>query len=142
MMGVARVVGDHTDGDAIGVQILEQVHDGVAIFGVEVARRLIGEKDQGIANESAGYGDTLLLTAGKLLGIVFGAVVHANTFERVLRFLFAFGGTNAAIVERQLDVFVDSEIANQIKGLKDKTDFAITDASAFGNLEIGNRLAV
>ena len=47
VMGVARVVGDHADGGAIAVQFLQKIHDGVAIFGVEIAGGLIGEKDEG-----------------------------------------------------------------------------------------------
>src|SRR5690606_14233962 len=36
---VARVVGHHADGLALGVQFVEQIHDGRAIEGVEIARR-------------------------------------------------------------------------------------------------------
>ena len=43
---------------------------------------------------------------------------------------FAVAGIHAAIGQRQLDVFIDREIADQIKTLKDETDFAIANARA------------
>jgi hypothetical protein len=81
MVGVARVVGDHTDGSAGLVNVLEKFHDGVAIFGVEVSGRLIGEKNHGIAYERACHRDALLLPTGKLRGIVLCAVRHLDAFE-------------------------------------------------------------
>src|SRR5208283_1939156 len=50
VVGVARVVGDHADGGAGGVDILEQVHDRVTVLGVEVSGGLIGQENHGIAD--------------------------------------------------------------------------------------------
>src|SRR5690242_8567595 len=62
----AGVVRDHADGRAIVVKLAEEVHDRLAVLRVEVARRLVGEEDERIADEGAGDGDALLLAAGKL----------------------------------------------------------------------------
>jgi hypothetical protein len=142
VVGVARVVGDHADGGAGGVDVLEEIHDGIAIFGVEVSGGLISEENHGIANERACHRDALLLPTGKLRGIMLRAMRHLDAFEGVLDFFLALGGGHAAIGEREFDVFVDGEIADEIEGLKDETDFPIANAGALGELETGDGLAV
>ena len=83
VVGVARVVGDHADGGAALVNVLKEFHHGVAIFGVEVSGGLIGEQNHGIADERTCHRDALLLTTGKLRGIMLRAVRHLDAFEGV-----------------------------------------------------------
>ena len=142
VVGVARVMSDHADGGAGGVDVVEKIHDGVAIFGVEVSGGLIGEENHGIADERACHRDALLLTTGKLCGIMLGAMRHFDAFEGALDFFLAFGGGHAAIGEGKFDVFVDGEIADEVEGLEDETDFAIANAGAVAELEAGDGLAV
>ena len=66
--GDVRLVRDHDDGDALVVQLLENVHDLDARAAIEIARRLVGEQHVGIVDEGARDGDALLLAAGKLAG--------------------------------------------------------------------------
>src|SRR4051794_33901343 len=63
---ITRVVGDHRDRRALPVQLLQQLHDGLAVFGVEVSGRLVREQDCGVAGDRARDGHTLLLTAREL----------------------------------------------------------------------------
>lgn len=45
-VGIARValrVGDHHDGGALLVQLGEQIHHLLAVLGIKVASRLVGE---------------------------------------------------------------------------------------------------
>ena len=142
MVGVSRVVGDHADGGTALMDVAEEIHDRVAIFGVEVPGGLIGKENHGVADESACDGDALLLTAGELGGVMLGAVGHFDAFEGVLYFFLPFGGGHAAIGEGQFDVFINSEIADQVKGLEDEADFAVADARPVSELESGNGLAV
>ncbi len=93
-------------------------------------------------SESAGNGDALLLTAAELRGEMFFAVRHANAFQRMFSFLFPLGRAHVAIGEREFDVFIDREIADQIERLKDETDFAVADARAFGGRDLRDILAV
>src|SRR6266852_5065692 len=110
-VGVALVVCDHADGGAVAVQIAQQLHDRFAVFGVQVSGGLVSHQDERIANQRAGHGDALLLTSGELRRIVAQAMGHADALERILHFLLALAGTGAAIGERELDVFVNGEIA-------------------------------
>src|SRR6202022_1617903 len=141
-IGVALVVRNHADGGAIAMQIAEQLHNGFAILGVQVSRGLVSHQDERIADQRASYSDALLLTAGELRGVMAESMSHADALQRALHFLLALAGAGAAIGERQLDVLVDGEVANQVECLKDKTDFAIANARAFANGQIRDGLAV
>src|SRR5689334_6593602 len=66
--GVARIVGDHADGGAGAVQLMEQVHHRLAALRIEVAGRLVGEEQRRFAGDGAGNRDALLLTARELTG--------------------------------------------------------------------------
>ena len=66
--GHLGVVGDHDDGVALGVQVLEQFGDDRLVGGVEVAGRLVGQKNRWVIDEGAGDADTLLLAAGEFTG--------------------------------------------------------------------------
>ena len=61
---VARVVRDHADRRALGMQGAKQVHHRLAIHGVEIPRRLVGEEDEWIARHRSRHRDALLLPTG------------------------------------------------------------------------------
>src|SRR4051794_17934299 len=60
------VVGHQHDGEAVGVQLVEQIHDGGCRLGVEVAGGLVGPHDHRPSRQGASDGDALLLTTGQL----------------------------------------------------------------------------
>src|SRR5690606_34427728 len=69
------VVGDHDDGLAEGLDaVAQEGEDFGAGAGVEVAGGFVGEDDLGSADEGAGAGDALLLSAGELGGLVVAPV--------------------------------------------------------------------
>src|SRR5687768_18545620 len=86
--------------------------------------RLVREQDRGRTADGAGHRHALLLTAGELAGQVLGAVRHADLLERSHHPVLALGRLHAAVGERQLDVLVDVEIADQIEALEDEPDLA------------------
>src|SRR4051794_11362053 len=79
--GHVAVVGDHDDGGAVGVELLQHGHDGGARAAVEVAGRLVGQHDRRPAHEGPGDGDALALPAGDLSGTVMGAVAEPDPGE-------------------------------------------------------------
>jgi hypothetical protein len=83
----------------------------------------------------------LLLTAGKLARQVFRAMRHADSFECFGGAFLSISRAHAAIRQRQFNVFVNGEIADEVEALKDETDFAVADAGAFRQRQIGDRLA-
>src|SRR5436190_16961798 len=131
------VVRDHADRGTALVQFLKKRHDGFAIARVEVARRFVGEKNGRLAREGACDRDPLLLTAGELTGQMLGAMAHADALQRFEHETFALTRSHAAISQRQFDVLINGEIANEIEALENESDLAIPDASAFRERQIG-----
>ena len=68
-------MGDKGDGLALLMEALEQAHDLVGSTGVEVTGGFVCEHDDGVVDQGAGDGHTLLLTARELVGHVVHAVL-------------------------------------------------------------------
>ena len=78
------IVGHHDDGDPVFlVELSKQVHDFPAGLRVEIARRLVGQKDRRFVGHGAGDGHALLLAAGKLRGMVVHARFQAHLFQQL-----------------------------------------------------------
>ena len=67
-------MGYDDEGDALVIEFAEQAHDFDAGLGVKVTGGFVCKYDGGISDESAGDGDALALTAGKLVGFVIGSL--------------------------------------------------------------------
>ena len=128
----ARVVRDHANGRAAGVQFLQKIHDRFAVARIEVAGRFVGEKNCRLAGEGARDRDALLLAAGKLAGQMFGAMSHADALERFGDELFSLACSHSAIGQRQFDVFVNGQVTDQIEALEDEADLAVANPRALG----------
>ena len=76
--GDVELMGDHDDGHAVVVELLEHAHDLDAGARIQVAGGLVGEEERRLVDEGAGDGDALLLAAGELVGQVVGAVGKAD----------------------------------------------------------------
>ena len=59
-----------------------------------------------------------------------------------MTFCLRSAGLHAAVGERQLDILVDGEVADQVEGLEDEADLAVPNAGALGGRELGHRLVV
>src|SRR5205823_9942459 len=118
------------------VQFLEQIHHGFAITGVQVTSRLVREQDRGMTSERTRNRDTLLLTTGKLTREMLRAMAHADTLERSNHMFLTLTRRHAAIGERELDVLVHREIADEVKALEDEADLAIADARTLREREV------
>src|SRR5581483_7294895 len=81
--GHVMVVGDHHDGGALGVELVEDGHDGRARTAVEVAGRFVGEHDRRPADQCPGNGDALAFAAGELGGTVIAAVPEPDALQRL-----------------------------------------------------------
>jgi len=83
-----------------------------------------------------------LLTAGQLAGQVFRAMRHADALERFSDALLTLGGAHAAIGQRELNVLVDRQVADQVEALKDEPHLAVSNPRPLGEGQIGNCLPV
>ena len=82
-LGDGVVVGDDDDGRAGLVELVDQGQDGLPGGLVEVAGRLVGEHDGGLADQRSGDRDALALPAGELGGTGMVALGQADQLEGV-----------------------------------------------------------
>ena len=61
--GGFRIVGDHNDRSAAGIELTEESHDLSARRRVEIAGRFVGQEDRRVVHEGSGNRDALLLPA-------------------------------------------------------------------------------
>src|SRR5580704_6159965 len=100
----------HLDDRRAGViQLLEQIHNLLALAGVQVAGRFVGQNDLGIGHDGAGDGNQLLLSAGKLVGIQILLADDLETVEHVANDTVALGFLDVAVGKRDVEVLVDRE---------------------------------
>ena len=76
---------------AFGVQFHEQVHDILAALGVQCAGGFVRKNDLTAVHHGTGNGHTLLLAAGKFVGLVLRLAVKAELKEQVVGAGIAFG---------------------------------------------------
>lgn len=72
-------------------------------------------------NQSAGEGDALLLTAGKLVRLVFCAIGHVDGFEGGQDAAADVGFVDVADIEAEGDIFLDCHVRPEGITLEDHT---------------------
>src|SRR5260370_41967361 len=118
-------MGEYEDGDALVVESLEHAHDLDAGLTVEISRGLVGQEEGWFVDECPGDGDALLLSSGKLVGMMVGAFGQAVEFESVPspRALLTPRNMRVRVKHRQLDVLKGRGAGKQVEPLKDEPDF-------------------
>ena len=139
---ITRIVRHHADGRAIAVQFFQQSHHGFAVHRVQVSGRLVRQQYRRASRQCPRHCHTLLLTARKLRRIMLHAVRHSHLFQRLHHRLLAFRRRHAAISQRQFDILINVQIANQIKRLEDEADLAVANARALLHLQLRHWLFI
>lgn len=99
---------------------------------IECAGRLVGQNDLRIIHQRARDGNTLLLTARKLIGMVVGAVGQAHRRESPHGFFAPVVSRSVGVEKRQLYIFQCAGASQQIKLLEHKTDLLVPDLGQTG----------
>ena len=108
------VVGDVYESDAQLLMHLFQFHLHVlAHFQVEGGKRLVEEQHFGFVDDGAGYGHTLLLSAGEGVHVAVFIVGHAHHAERLFHLLFDGGGGELLQFEAEGNVVEYVEVREQ-----------------------------
>ena len=116
MVRLLLVVRHHDDGaPVLLVQFVQQFHNLSTHLRVEVARRLVGEEDFGIADDGTGDGHALALSAGELCRAVLHAVGEAHALDDLLRQTDALAAAHTSVDERQLHVVDDVERRDEVE---------------------------
>src|SRR5271168_805706 len=130
--GDDRVVCNHQHSLVVGTdEFLDEGHDFIGGFAIEIAGGLVTEKESGIGDDGAGDGDTLLLTAGQLAREMIHAVGKADDGERGFDVGAALCFGKLSEEERQFDILKCGKNRNEIVHLEDEADVA---GAPFGEL--------
>src|SRR5262249_12798089 len=97
----AIVVSHHDDG-TIGAHRLggQQFHHGLPGLGVERSRRLVAHQQSRFVDESPSQGNSLLLSAGQLLGQGGRPLTYSQGGQQVLRPLYGVAPWNSGGQQR------------------------------------------
>ena len=128
--GELRIVGDHHDGGALRVDLLEQLHHAARHQRVEVAGRLVGQQQARLAGQRARDRHALLLAAGQLGRVVLHARAQAHAGQRLLDAAPALGGVEAAVAQRHVDVVEQVEVGDQVEALEDEADLLVAQRAS------------
>ena len=82
----------------------------LAHFQVEGGKGLVEEQHFGFVDDGTGYGNALLLSAGKGVYIAVFIVGHAHHAERLLHFLFDSGGGELLQLEAESNIIEYVEV--------------------------------
>ena len=111
------------------------MHDRFAIARIEISGRFVCQQNGWPAGKRPGDGHALLLAAGELTRQVFCPMSHAHALQASvtsdLRSSRRCRDRSAAT-----HVLKNREVADQIKALKNETDFAIANTRPFGERKI------
>ena len=122
LIGEARVVRDHEDGGAGGVELADELHDRCAGGAVEVPGRFVGEHDRRTPDEGPGDRHPLPLPSGELGGLERRAFGEADPFERLIRAPVPLGGGDAGVEQPVGDVLPHRGVLGQEELLEDEPD--------------------
>ena len=142
VLGVVLAVGHHDDGGAIAVELGKQVHYLIPVAAVEVPGGLVGQDEFRVVHHGPGHGHTLLLPARELLREVLAPVHDLHLLEHRFYPLFALGGFDPGIDERQLHILVHGELVDQVEALEDKADVVLAQVGPLALVEAGHFNAV
>ena len=102
------------------MQLLEKGQNFLSGAGIQGAGGLICQNDRGLRGQRPGNRHPLLLAARELVWHVVHPFLQAHPLERLHDPLPALPLGHRGVDERQLHVFVDVELCNEVVLLKDK----------------------
>ena len=126
--GDGVVMGDEDDGVALFVQVLEHPQNFAAGVAVQSAGGFVGEDDRRVPGQRTGDGHALLLTTGKLIGLILELGAEAHPLEGSFRFRVALSGGDAGVDEGDFHVLEKGELRQQIVLLEDEAQLLVPDA--------------
>ena len=108
-------------------QLKEEVKDLATVAGIQITCGLIRKDEIGIVRKSAGNGNTLLLTAGKLIGEVVQTVAEAHTSQERFHLLRSLAPGNSRC---EGGILQRSQLRHEHVILEDKAHGLVTEKSA------------
>lgn len=136
-------MGDNDEGDAFFfVEIEKKILDLFAGGRVEIAGGLVSKDDFGVIDDGPGDADTLFLTAGEIVSLIFGFVVELDDFERLHGEVLASAATGARDLEWEENIVEDGVAGIHEELLEDEAEVAVAEAIKLTRLELGGISAI
>ena len=124
-------------------EFFENIEHDVAVFLVQIARRLVAHDDDGVVDQSPGDGYPLFFAARKLIGFFQRKRFDAKGFEPFHGAVLYFGsGVFFEFQSGQHNVFQNGKLVQKIVELENKTDFFIAYAGQFGFCLASHEIAI
>ena len=108
------------------IQFFQEAHHFITIRRIQISRRFISEDNTWIGNNGTRYGHTLLLSTGKLLRIMLGAVSYLHTLQSLIDTFHTLTRGYSGIEQRKFHVFKDCKFIYQIETLNTKPKISVT----------------
>ncbi len=122
---------DDHHGHARLLEIVDDLQHFADQFGVKGGRHFIEQQHFGFGGEGADDGDTLLLAAGKLLGIGLCVLAKAEQVEQLHRGGFGVGAGATVDLDRgERYVLQHAHRGEQVVGLEDNADLLVEAGAA------------
>src|SRR5262249_41251376 len=132
--GVVRVGRQNQSDSSLAADFVQKLQDLLSVAAVEVSGWLVGEQKARSRHEGAGDGDALHLTAGGRVGVREDPRGEAQALEQRPRLIR--GVLMAVERPRQLDVFQNADVREQVEELEHHPDFTASKERA---LVLGQR---
>ena len=118
-------MGDHYDELVVGY-LLKDIHYLHGSIGIQCAGRLVGKKDVRVVDQGAGYGNTLHLAAGHLVGLFVELVAQTYLFKRILGSSPALRAGNTGEGQGKLNIGQNTLVRDKVVGLENKADGVVS----------------
>ena len=134
-------MGNHNDGVALRMDLLELFHDDMTIAAIKVAGRLVSEDDARVSDQAASDGNALLLATGELIRHVIFAFAKVEMLEDIIGHAETAGFAAAGIDEREGNILENRKSRNKVEVLEDEADFFGAETSLFACRDTSDILA-
>ena len=139
----ARVMRGKDERDArLFVQLFHDLHHLLAVLGIQVGGRFVGQHQGGVHRQGAGHSHALLLPSAQLIGAVISVVAKAHRLQHFFHTGAALGRLDAVQQQGHLHVLVGGEGGDEGKELKDESDGAFAHIGPLVAVETGNVLPI
>ena len=137
-----HIVGDDDHGDPLLlIDLLQQGQNGFGGLGVQGGGGLVAQQHLRVGSQSPGYGDSLLLAAGKLHRVGIGLIRQTHGLQQLLGPFLSLSFGNSCQLHGEADVFQCGALIQQIEALEDHADLATLHAQLLV-IQAGQVLAV
>ena len=137
------VVGDDDKRLAeLVAQVEEELVELLLVLRVKGARGFVGKDDSRVIDEGTGYGYTLFLTPGELVGLMSGAFSKSHEIKQFLGSLLGLSVRQTSNIGGNHDVFNGGKLREQLVELEHEAQMLVAEIGQFLGRQVGDVDAV